>query len=654
MSESIAIKVLTLLVFNFTIVALLTLIFFVSKSLIRLYLEKKHRVPGYKFKTRIVTIFVTLTLIPSILLFVIASGLITAYVDRWLNPQIKEPLENSLSLAVLFYEREKDLALSEARAALAGKVPSEGFAVKRLDTMPAEPTETVRRAFEGEEGTEVISTPDGDIIRAVVPVKEGDVLKGVVVAERVLPPDVVAKAEKVRAAYEDYVALEKWRTPIKANYMLAFGFFTVLIVFMTMWVSLRISRGITEPIQRLAQATKDIARGDLDISIDLRRDDEIGLLVGSFNRMVRELRESKESLQKAYNESDRRRICMESIIENIDSGVISLDEKGKILTVNTATMRILNINPLDVIGKDYRVLLHHLESEELRDFIKAIRLREDFTSTSRQLKVNIAERSLTLRIFITQLRDTAGRPSGLLVVFEDLTEIVKAQQAVVWQEVAKRMAHEIKNPLTPIKLSTERLLRKWKEGGEGFGRIIEQSTQTIIREVESLQRMVNEFSKLGRMPRAAKELVGIEDLLEEALSLYKGYGRKISLHLDEGLPPLWIDREQFRRALINLLDNAIKATDDGGSIDLRVYAVDGTDAVRIEVADSGTGIDDRDKERLFLPYFSTRKEGTGLGLAIVRRIISDHGGIIRVSDNEPRGTVFTIELPCSGNHGKGS
>lgn len=649
MSEDLAIKVLTLLVFNLAVIALLTLVFFVSKTLIRLYLEKKHRVPGYKFKTRIVTIFVTLTLIPSILLFVIASGLITAYVDRWLNPRIKVPFENALSIASIFYDSEKEHALSEAKEVLSGQSPSEGYDVERLYAMPENPTETLMNAFEGKEGTEVISTPYGDIIRAVVPLRESGKLKGVLVVERVLSPEIVRQAEKVRSAYEDYIALEKWRTPIKVNYMLAFGFFTVLIVFMTMWVSLRISRGITEPIQRLAQATEDIARGDLDISIDLKRDDEIGLLVDSFNRMVRELRESKDSLQKAYIESDRRRVCMESIIENIDSGVISLDEKGKVLTVNTATMRILNINPQDVIGREYHVLLNHIESEELRDFITGIRLR-DFTSTSRQLKVNVSGKLLTLRIFITQLRDPSGPPAGLLVVFEDLTGIVKAQQALVWQEVARRMAHEIKNPLTPIKLSTERMLRKWKQGGEGFGRIIEQSSRTIIREVESLQKMVDEFARLGRMPRINKTHVDLMGLLDEVVSLYKGYGRKITLHFGEDIPPVWLDREQFRRALINLFDNAVKATGDGEkTIDVRVNLNKTRDVVKIEIADKGGGIRNEDKEKLFLPYFSTSKGGTGLGLAIVHRIITEHGGIIRVADNEPKGTVFAIELPLSGS-----
>ncbi len=638
MTENLGIKILILLVFNLTIIALLVLVFYVTKSLVKLYLEKRHRVLGYRFKTKIVTIFLTLTLIPSILLFAVASGLISAYVDRWLNPRIKVPLESSLQIARLFYDREKEHTLSEAREVLSGKRPSEGFTVRRLETLPDDPTETVKRAFSGEEGTEVLSTPQGDIIRAVVPAG-----RGVLVVEQVLPPDVVSQAEKVRSAYEEYAALERWRTPIKLNYLLAFGFFTVLIVFTTIWVSLKISKGITEPIQQLAQATKAVANGDLDISVDLKRDDEIGLLVSSFNRMVGELRENKNFLQQAYLESDRRRVFMESIIENIDSGVISLDANGKVLTINTAARRILDIGSLDVVGKDYSVLLEHIESEELKEYIMSLKLRE-LTSTSRQLKVNISRRPLTLRIFITQFRDASGRPIGLLAVFEDITEIQRAQQAIAWQEVARRMAHEIKNPLTPIKLSTERFLRKWRQGDEDIGRIIEQSAQTIIREVESLQRMVNEFSRLGRMPRLSREPVELKGLLEETLSLYSGYRRRMTLRFEDDVPPVEIDREQFKRAVINLVDNAVKATSDGGEISLAV-AVEGDERVRIEIADSGVGIPEADKERLFTPYFSTRKEGTGLGLAIVHRIIGEHGGTIRVRDNKPKGTVFTVEIP---------
>lgn len=645
MNDAFSIKLLTLLVFNLTFIALLTLIFFVSKSLIKLYLEKRHRVLGYKFRTRIVAIFVIITLIPSVLLFFMAGGLITTYVDRWLNPQIKLPIENAFELAAMLYDREKERTLKEARDVLNGRNPVSGFQIKRLSDNPEDASETIRNGFDGREGTEVISTSGGDIIRAVVPVTRAGRVRGVLIAEQVLPEKVVTQAEKIRSTYANYFSLYRWRLPIKINYLLALGFFTLLIVFLALWVALRISRGITDPIQRLAIATDTISKGNLDIQIDLKRDDEIGLLVNSFNRMVKELRESKESLQKAYLDADRRRLSLQNIIENIDSGVISLDENRQVITINTTAARILRVEQSEVSGRDYTCLLDNIESEELVEFLKGIRLSE-FTSTSRQIKVNISGRGIILRIFITQLRDTNNKSLGLLVVFEDITELLKAQQALAWQEVARRITHEIKNPLTPIKLSTERLLRKWKQQDKDFGRVIENSTETIIREVTSLQQMVDEFSRLGRMPHIRKAPADINDLILEAVSLYSHIERGIEFRTDGTIQPIEVDREQFKRVIVNLLDNAISATKDGGTVTIGSSFNPRSKTVTIEVEDTGIGIRDEDKAKLFLPHFSTKKEGTGLGLAIVHRIITEHGGTISVRDNKDRGTIFSIELPA--------
>lgn len=640
-------RIILLLLFNFVVIALLTLIFFVFKNLVKVYLEKRQKVIGYKFRTKIVAIFTIIVLIPSVLLFFVSSGLINRYIDRWLNPQIKVPIENALFLARALYDRERERTLMEAQRIAKGRTPSPQFKIKWLKRLPEQYTETLKSAFEGKEGTEVISRPAGDIIRAVKPIIKNKKVLKVLVVEEVLPLDIVQKAEQIRTDYENYISLYKWRFPLKANYLLALGFFTLLVIFMALWVALRISRWITEPIQRLAFATEEVGKGNLHISLNIQRDDEIGLLVESFNRMVNDLRESKESLQNAYLESDRRRICFESIVENIDSGVISINENQEILTINTAACSILNVRPEDVIGRSYTVLLDVMASEELKDFIKKIDLK-DFSSTSRQLKVTINGRTRTLKITITQIKDAQGRSLGLLAVFEDITELLKAQQALAWQEVARRIAHEIKNPLTPIKLSTERILKKWKEGSHDLDRVLETATRTIIREVEELQRLVNEFSRLGRMPRPTPSPCNVNDIIKEVISLYVNVNKKIILSSDN-VPAMNIDREQFKRALINLIDNAITATRDGGSINIKVSFDPQREMVVLKVSDTGVGMDEEVKDKLFLPYFSTKKEGTGLGLAIVHKIIKDHGGEIRVEDNLPRGTVFTIELPAQIN-----
>ncbi|RMG04839.1 MAG: HAMP domain-containing protein, partial [Nitrospirae bacterium] len=570
MIYGVSIKVLTLIGINLLAVALLTLIFFVSKNLFKIYLERKHRVIGYRFRTKLVIIFVILTLIPSVFLFIVSGGLISTYIERWLNPQIRSPLENAYLLAGEVYKRERERTLEEARRLLRGGRPPANFELTKLKTPGAQTTETVRKAFQGIEGTEVISTGEGDIIRAAVPVKKGSRVLGVLVVEQKLPPDLVSKAEEIRNKYNEYLALYEIKTPIKINYLLALGFFTLLIVFSALWAAIKISRHITEPIQKLAAATDQISRGNLDISVDLKRDDELGMLINSFNRMVQELKENKESLQEAYLDVDRRRVCMENIVENIDSGVISLDEDRKVVTINSAAARILGINPLEYVGRDYTYLLKRIESEEFRTFIKGIRLSE-FRSAQRQFSVKINEKPITIRVFITQLYDSSGRSLGILVVFEDMTEILRAQQALAWQEVARRIAHEIKNPLTPIKLSTERLLRKWDSGDKDFEKVLKNSTSLIIKEVESLQRMVNEFSKLGKMPPIKKTPVQLEDIIKETLQIYSDAGREINLRVAGDPFKIEIDPEQMKRALINLIDNAISASaPSGGEVSVEV------------------------------------------------------------------------------------
>ncbi len=650
MIQSISIKVLTLIGINILLVALLTLIFFVSKNLFRLYLERRNRITGYKFKTKLITIFAGLTLIPSVLLFIVAGGLISTYIERWLNPQIRIPLESAYTLASKIYERERERTLMEARRLLQGSRPPENFRVIKYKSPGDEDSETISNAFRGMEGTEVISSAAGDLVRAAVPIRRRGKVVGVLVVEQTLPPDLVSHAERIRNNYTEYLSLLKIKTPLKINYLLALGFFTLLIVFMAIWGSIKISRHITEPIKKLAEATEVVSAGGLDIAVDIHRDDEIGMLVDSFNRMVADLREHKKSLQEAYQDADRRRLCMENIVESIDSGVISLDEDRRIVTVNSTASRILGIDPTDVTGRYYTVLLERIKSDEFSEFIRSIRL-DEFRSAQKQFTVQINERTLTLRVFITQLLDTAGsgtrnqKSLGLLVVFEDITELLRAQQALAWQEVARRIAHEIKNPLTPLKLSTERLLRKWHQGAADFGSVLENSASLIIREVESLQRLVNEFSRLGRMPGIKKSRMDIVELVREAISIYVDAGRKIALTIDGTPHLLEIDREQMKRAMINLIDNALSATPSEGEVTIRLSFHSEDNGVTIEVQDTGSGIPDEMKGRLFLPYFSTKKEGTGLGLAIVHRIITEHGGRITVLDNRPKGTVFRIELP---------
>jgi len=641
-------RLLLLLLLNLTIIASLVLMFFVAKSLVRLYFERRNKILGYKFKTKMVVILVFLTLIPSTALYIVSGGLITNYIDRWFAPQIKQPLESSIEIAKTIYEIERDKALHFAKAYRAGRTITENYHVSRISKMPSDATETVRVAFGGGEGTEVISGKKGDIVRAVVPEYKKGRQAGVIVVEASIPRKITKNVENIKDSYENYLALESWKVPIRANYLLILGFITLLVAFMALWVGLRISRGITDPIQSLAQATELVAAGDLDIRVRIDREDEIGLLIDSFNHMVKELKEGKESLQSAYVESDRRRLFIENILDNINSGVIMLDTTGHILMINKRACSIINIRPEQVMNKNYRELMAVINSEELRAIVSGIEGRE-FRPVKKEVKATIGDRKVILLVFITSLKDLQEY-IGLLVVFEDLTDIMEAQRALTWQDVARKIAHEIKNPLTPIKLSTERMIKKWEHKDADFDEVFHRSTKAIVKEVDSLKRLVDEFSKFGKMPEIRKTPTSIPTIIEEVVNLYRDYkGIEIQVSIPDNLPLAQLDGEQFRRVMINIFDNAIQAMTNSGRIDVRINFDMPMNMAYIEVADNGPGIRDEDKEKLFLPYFSTKKQGTGLGLAIANRIIKEHGGHIWVRDNEPKGTVFSIEIPMEEN-----
>jgi two-component system nitrogen regulation sensor histidine kinase NtrY len=638
------IKSIIFILLNLNLLALLILMFFVGKNLLKIYLERKHKVLGYKFKTKFVVVLVVLTMIPSAFLFIVSSGVVTNYLDRLFDPQIRQPLMLSVELAKSAYEMQRERTLSYARAIASGRTAPENFRVQHLRESPVDASETVKSGFEGKAGVEVISGERGDIIRAVVPEYQGGRRLGIIVVESFIGKEISENTERIKEAYKSYLTMESWKTPIKTNYLLVLSFFTLMTIFMALWVALRISRGITDPIQILAQATEEVAMGNLETRVDIAREDEIGLLVSSFNNMVKELKEGKESLQRAWTESDRRRLIIENILENIHSGVISLDTAGNILTINSAACRILGLTPEEVINKNYSLLLSMLKSEELKDTVKNIRV-DDFKVVDKELRVTVGEKRVLLRIFITTLGDSKNF-LGTLAVFDDLTDLVRAQKALAWQEVARRIAHEIKNPLTPIKLSTDHMIKKWQNRDDDFGQVFERSTKTIIKEVESLKRLVNEFSRFGKMPEINKAPVRISPIIETVVNLYRDYkGLEIRVSGQEKEPFVELDAEQFKRVIINIVDNAIQAMQNKGKIEIMIGYDNAANRVYVDICDDGPGIRAEDKERLFLPYFSTKKDGTGLGLAIASRVVTEHRGYIRIKDNKPRGTIFTIELP---------
>lgn len=630
---------------------LLLLIFFVGRNLFRLYTEKKRKAIGSKFRTKLVISFLGLVLIPSVFLFFLSYQLINNSIDTWFSLEVQKPIYESMDIAKTLYVRERQNTINYAKFLASNKglwksgdKPEavhenyKSYMLKQTDGSPL-----VENAFNDNSGTSIVSTDKGDIIRAAAPLKDGGNITGVVIVETVIPRDVVVKMESIQKAFNEYVQMNLQQSPVRFIYFLMLTIAALLIIFLTLWVSLRIAKGITVPIQSLAEATKTVAHGNLDFRIALKRDDEIGLLINSFNKMLDDLQDGKQSLEKAYKESDRRRLSMESILESINTGVIFFDRTGRIITVNNAACYMLNIERSAIEGRSYKELLDRLNSEDLSSMVKHLS-EKGFGSIEKEIHIYLNGRPIDLRVYSTIIKDSANKLVGTLSVFDNLTEIIMAQRALAWQEVAKRIAHEIKNPLTPIRLSAERLLKKWNEKSPDFEDVLNRSTRTIVSEVNSLRSLVDEFSRFGKMPKISLEPTDIRSMIEEVIELYSNSKEvEIISSLNNEIPEIEIDKKQIKMALINLIDNAIQAKTK--KIWLNALYNSAMDLIRIEVIDDGSGINEEDKDKLFFPYFSTKKEGTGLGLAIVNSIISKHRGYIRVQDNKPKGTQFIIELP---------
>jgi two-component system nitrogen regulation sensor histidine kinase NtrY len=440
--------------------------------------------------------------------------------------------------------------------------------------------------------------------------------------------------------------------PVKVSHYLSLVVVTLLTLMAAIWLAFYMAREITTPIRQLAEGTLKVAGGDYDFHIDQEGKDEIGFLVQSFNKMTQDLQASQSELAQALDrlrrslaEQEAQKRYMEILLKNVAAGVIGIDPQGRITNINDSAAQILQVDRDQVLGREARSLLPPGEFERLAEV--AATARRSGRTVQKPVQLTYADKTLHLVLKATALKDEQGQDLGLVVVFEDLTELERAQRQAAWREVARRIAHEVKNPLTPIKLAAQRLRRRYLGKVPDDGRIIDECTQIISDQVDEIKNLVNEFSRFARLPHLSLAPHDLNALVQDILSRYQEVQPRVSLHFtpDPNLPEILLDQEQLKRVLLNLLDNALASLPDGGEISLEVRGEPEADRVRLVVADTGVGIPDRDKARIFEPYFSTKRGGTGLGLAIVNSIVADHDGQIRVEDNHPRGTRFVIELP---------
>ncbi|HNV64849.1 MAG TPA: ATP-binding protein [Smithellaceae bacterium] len=677
---------------SINVILILLLLFLIVRNIVKLFYEHRRGIIGSRLRTKLVAAFVGLSLVPTILLFLFAINFLSYNLEFWFNVKTGEALNKSLEVAQIYYQQAAEQAKFNARQISADITRNRLYQHDRLEYLksfiiqrqknynlgmveahfdfqpnnmmfpdaehpelnfPLLTPKMLEDLYSGKEIFTVESTNVGEIVVGVAPVFSYAVPSEVIGRVSVgynIPQGLVEKLRNIADASQQYGQINILKNPIKFNYLVTMSIVTLVIIFLATWFGLTLAGNITGPIQNLAEATNKITRGDLDIQIDVEADDEIGLLVKSFNKMTKDLKKSSGGLVQANIILEERRKYIETILRNVSAGIISLDKNGVITTINNAAEKMFDLNPEDVLNKNFRDLMIPEHLTLVDEFIKEIEESNE-EALQKQLELMLKDRALTVLLTVTTIKDESGNDTGMVVMFEDMTQLQRAERAAAWREVARRMAHEIKNPLTPIQLSAQRLQKKYSEKLED-GSVFKECTQIIIDQVEVLKNLVNEFSRYARMPVTTPAPNDLNEVIADSVSLFQDAHKDITFEFKkaENMPKFEFDAEQMNRVLINLLDNAVAAINDnkGGKIEITAGYDEQSRRATVAVADDGSGVPANYKGKVFDPYFSTKKSGTGLGLAIVNSIISDHHGQVSVSDNFPTGTVVSFQLPVSG------
>jgi two-component system, NtrC family, nitrogen regulation sensor histidine kinase NtrY len=666
--------------------------FVLMRNLLKLFAERRLGVLGSKFRTRMVAGALLLSSLPVVVMYWFAYGLMNRSIDKWFSTPVEEVRADTHAMASLLANYAMQNARAEAATMAASPEMERAFSGHGFSGVVAEFQRhelTLQGGFalailDGNEEASFNAPAAWPILKSRLPLAEaaaghpaqftwqqtdyslGSVAVqggGLILVAIPLPREFSETVRQVQGSQQRYYNLARERKLVRRTYMGLLLLLTMIVLFVTTWLALFLSKIVTRPLSALAEATQEISRGRFDHRIDVRAADEIGDLVRSFNRMAedveagrRQIEASTRDLSAANAELEHRRRQMETILESIPTGVLSLDADRRVTHINQALLRMFHPDG----GRDdaSQLLLGApladvFPAELLEDFEPLLRRADRMGMTTSQMEVQLPRGSLNVAATVAALKHQ-GERSGYVVVFEDLSDLLKAQKQAAWREVARRVAHEIKNPLTPIALSAERIqrhLERTTSADPASIAIVRSCADTIAGAVETVRQLVDEFSTLARFPVAKPQPADINEIIESALAMFNGRLDGIDLHklLGADLPKVMADSEAIKRAVANLVDNAAEASQDAvvREIEISTALVASRDAVEIAVADTGHGVTRELKEKLFLPYFSTKKRGTGLGLAIVSRIVEDHHGSIRVEENHPVGSRFIVELPLA-------
>jgi len=690
--------ILMFILININLLLLILLLFLVLRNLVKLLYDRRRKVMGARLRTRLVMAFIALTLLPSTVLFFFSINFITNSLEFWFNVPIEQALENSIRVGRSLYNRsEANNLFFLERAAYQIKTKKMLAAKKHkalnnyiqvvqrafnLDAIEVYDVNTKRITYaiapELEEvpfnavsaddlrkemmpnGVRSITEtlPNGEFVRTIGTIPfESDLAKAdaLLVISVLIPPAIAENLQSISRGIEEYQQIKLLKKPIQISYYISLSIVALLVVFCAIWFGFYLAKTITIPIMELADGTRKVADGDLSFTISMAAEDEIGSLVDSFNKMTHDLRVGREQLEHSAKllkdrnvEIEEQRQFLSIVLRNVSAGVVTLDAEGIITTINKSAERMLALEAARILNRPFFDILtdQHLSlAQEIMDILT----QGPQDAVDRAIKATVNGQTKSFLVTVNALKDDENRSIGVVVVFDDLTEQERAQKVATWREVARRIAHEVKNPLTPISLSAQRLKRKYVEQIEDP--VFEECTRMIIDHVDLIRNLVNEFSAFAQFPTANPVLCDIGSIIKETVTLYREGLDQVTFDfkVTEDIPDLNLDRQQIKQAMINLIDNAVAAMEEKGRITIDLSHDEILKMVRIEVADDGPGISDEDKTRLFEPNFSTKRAGMGLGLTIVSSIVLDHNGRVRVQDNHPKGAKIVIELPVDTN-----
>lgn len=677
--------------FNINVILLCVVLLVVVRNVVKLVLERRRKVLGSKLRTRLVISFLTLSIVPTMLMFGLGTMFVQTSVDFWFKTQVEDSLEQALEVGQAFYASSQErlerraghmlLSISKGRFAWGGKTMNEFLEEKRLEydlgivgVLDAErkkqnwhtaeqwqdvwPEIKDKVDWEGlKSRPEFWSTirpgPGADMVIGVLPVDSGET--GFLVLGESIGHGLLYKLDNIVRGVSEYKQIRTMKHQWKLALYVLLAVVTLLIVMGAIWFGMRLAKELSAPVQALAEGTQRVARGDLSVRLEDQSSDELGFLVQSFNQMTQDLQLSRARLTKAnlqLNQQNRELEqwgrYIEALLDNITAGVVSLDSDGRISTVNKAAEDMLGLDGKAMHGKEPLELLAGEYLGMLREVFEQL-MESPGSQWQRQIDLTLGSRDLKLLINCVTLRTSQGQYAGIVAVFEDITELEKMQRVAAWREVARRIAHEIKNPLTPIKLSAQRIERKFAAQIEDP--VFSQCTDLIVRQVEHLQQMVTEFSAFAKLPEAKLRPDYLAPLLEEVVDTFMNSHSDIGweLRFDSPIPQVKMDAQGLRRVFLNILTNAAEALSgqDDGKVEVAVTHDAVTGWVRVEIRDNGPGLSQEERSKLFEPYFSRKRGGTGLGLTIVKSVVSDHHGYVRAVPNSPSGSILVVELPTS-------